>query len=104
MHEMRNIAIADPVARASVMLSVTRATVLTYSPGYATLMRPLLRYSTCCWEVTEVGSRKSGHGPISVCLGSANTTSKQLGRLARRCMCDYMKSALWQRPVRDVGV
>jgi len=36
MYKMRTIAIDDLVARASVSQSVTRATVLNYSPGGAT--------------------------------------------------------------------
>jgi len=49
MHEIRTAAIDDPVASASVSLSVTLATVLTHSPETATSMQPLLHYSlgTC---------------------------------------------------------
>jgi len=63
MHEMRNIAIDNPVAWESVSVSqslclfVTRMTVLTYSPNGATLMWLLLHY--CSNLVLDVSVSKA---------------------------------------------
>jgi len=83
MHEMRTIAIDDPVAWASVSLSVTRATVLTHAPDGATSMRPLVRSVATCYYYSV---RASAEFCMSIVFSHKKTISFESLDLTGVCL------------------
>jgi len=76
MHDMRTIAIDDPVAWASVSQSVTRANVLrpTRSPDGATVLPPITTLSVLWPPAVHFPTQKASGGSNSADAYCARTT------------------------------